>query len=636
MDSRGDKSSHVIIFGKFENNKRYKESVVKEIIAVICAMLNTNGGKVDISIGTDGSTDIPVHGLSFHQQSQIIRILEQNMISTIGSNQTVNNINFEKEENRIVIFVEKSDQLTVTNYNLYLPSESQIVPILPQEPLKRVIDDIINRTFVPDPVQHGSHCKNFRKGKDCGFSESKTVEFKHVKYESAKRIRVADRITGKSNKFNYYVSGFANYMGGHIYYGIVDGGLVEGEVVSDKDVTEITSRIEKAIKKMIWRDLTDQPKRGVQWDVFFEPVLDANSNAIPSTYVIVIYIAPFLGGVFTEEPECYKMVDGKVKNKSLIESICLSVPGNITWSSKATQKLCIKVFGDLTFCLNNGSWEAFEKMSREVEDKYPDVVEVKLIVLLKQILACSRKHEFVAANGLLKEYNKLQKMSKDHFIFEVLGLYVHAAHTRPKGDKESNSFNHIRDLLVAAISKSEWLFPGLVTVLVFLFAGTMTDRFQDMCLYAPDVLSRNALVHLERIGFDHEVWADFKYKAHITLAMFYLDCNLSGKMFADRIDDMCLDKAASNLSLIDESVRQSTNKLTHYRDVQVNLAKSILLFRRSQNQISQRTRFLREAFELSKKSENLARKWKFYEMESWSRSVQALLTAPQVPVDKTI
>ena len=623
MENCGDESNDEIFLGEFENNKRYKELVVKEVIDTICAMLNGNGGTVVISFNTDSS--IPVGGFPFSQLPLIIRILEQRIMSIIGLQQTISKINFKEDKESIVICVKKSDTLIVTSYHLYLPSESQVVQMSPQEPPEKVKDDLINRKLVPEPVLRESHCNYFRKDENCGLHEGKTIQFKNVKAGSskpAKRTTLAGRMT-KSNKFSCYVSAFANHSGGHLYYGIKDNGIVEG-VIPDESITEVTRKVEKAMKKVIWPLGTGQPARGIHWDIFFEPVLDKTSNAIPSTFVIVIYIAACLGGVFTEESECYKMVDGEVKKISFIESIPHSVGGNITWSSKATQKLCIKVFCDLTVCLNNGNWEKFKKMSRVFEDKYPDVVEVKLVVLLKQILARSRKHNFVTADGLLKRYTELQKESKERHIFEVLGLYVRAAHTRPKGT-ENNSLNHIRDLLVAAISKSEWLFPGLVTVLVFLFAGTMTDRFQDMRLYAPDVLSHNALGHLERIGFDHEVCADLKYKAHITLATFYLACNVSGKLFADHVDDMCLDKAASNLSIIHESVRQSNNKLTHYREGQVNLVESILFFRRSQNQRSERTRFLREAFKLSQKSENLAQKWKFYEIELWSRSFKVFV-----------
>ena len=620
MDCRGDESNHTIFLGEFENNKRYKDSIVKEIIAAICAMMNSNGGRGVISFDTD--SNVPVDGFPFSHFSLIIRILEQNMISIIGSNQTVSKIDFKEGEECIVIFIKKSDSLIVTNYHLYLPSESQVVQILPREPPERVKNDIINRNFVSDPVQLGSHCKNFQRNKDCGFRESKKVQLKNVKANSAKRTRLADRITSKSNKFTCYVCAFANHCGGHMYYGIKDDGIVEGEEIPDEDMSEIIRKIEKAIKKVIWPETIDQPTQGVHWDMFFEPVLDENSNAIPSTFVIVIYVAACLGGVFTEESEIYKMVDGKVKKMSFIESIPHSTGGNITWSSKATQSLCIQIFCDLTVCLNNGNWKEFERMSRHMEDKHPDIVEVKLVVLLKRILARSRQHNFITADGLLQEYNKLRETSKERHIFEVLGLYVRAAHTRPKG-KEGDSLNHIRDLLVAAMAKSEWLFPGLVTALVYLFAGTMTDRFQDMFLYAPDVLSHNALQHLQRIGLDHEVCTDLKYKAHITLATSYLGCNLSGEVVADRVDDRCLDQAAFNISTIHESVRKSNkHKLTHYREVQVKLVESILLYRRSQNQPSDRMKFMKEAFEFSREGEKLARKWKFYEMETWSRSLQ--------------
>ena len=60
-------------------------------------------------------------------------------------------------------------------------------------------------------------------------------------------------MTGKDNKFSCYVSAFANYNGGHTYYGITDDGLVESELISnEKDKREITKKVGKAINKMIW------------------------------------------------------------------------------------------------------------------------------------------------------------------------------------------------------------------------------------------------------------------------------------------------------------------------------------------------------------------------------------------------
>jgi hypothetical protein len=74
------------------------------------------------------------------------------------------------------------------------------------------------------------------------------------------------------------------------------------------------------------------------------------------------------------------------------------------------------------------------------------------------------------------------------------------------------------------------------------------------------------------------------------------------------------------------AIEQSQCKPTHYREIQLNLVKSIYCFRCSENQPKERMHFMREAFEFSKKSENLARKWKFFEMASWSQSLQGLIT----------
>jgi predicted HTH transcriptional regulator len=293
-------------------NRKYKEQKLNEIIAAICAMLNSNGGKV---ILYNEFKCKKVKRLS----SLVVRILEQSMISIIGLNQTVSNINFKEDKESIVISVKKADSLITTNYNLYLPSQSQVVQVFPWEPLEKVKDDIINREVVQEPVQFGSHCTTFAKGTNSSFQDNKSVQLKHLKAVASKRTTLADRMTGKGNKFSCYVSAFANYNGGHIYYGIRDDGVVEGELISNEnDQSEIRKKVEKVINKMTWPEQIGQPTRAEHWEIFFESVKDENSKPIPSTFVIVIYIAACLGGVFTEEPECYEMVEGKVEKISFV------------------------------------------------------------------------------------------------------------------------------------------------------------------------------------------------------------------------------------------------------------------------------------------------------------------------------
>ena len=317
MDRYNDETRHVIVLDEFEKYERFRNQKTREITVAICAMLNTNGGKVVI-YSTSGSNDTPAGGSSSSQMSRLIRKVEQSMISIIGLHETSSNINLKGNNESMVILVRKADSLITTNYNLYLPSQSQVVLVSPLEPPEKV-KEIINRKVILEPVQIGSHNKIFRKDSTCGIHESKTVQLKHLKVHATKWTTLADRMISNANKFTCYVSAFANYMGGHIYYGNTDEGVVVGQLIrNEEDQSTIAKKVEEAIKKMIWPAQIRQPKRGEHWDIFFEAVVDEDNKPIPSTFVIVIFIAACAGGVFTREPECYEMVEKQVKNMSFI------------------------------------------------------------------------------------------------------------------------------------------------------------------------------------------------------------------------------------------------------------------------------------------------------------------------------
>jgi hypothetical protein len=137
---------------------------LQEIIAAICAMLNSNGGKVVVHVDTD--SNITLEYSPFSQMSLVIRILEQSLISIIGLHQTISKINFAEDKGNIVILIKKTNSL-ITNYNLYLPSQTQVILVSPLESLETVKNDIINRRVVLEPVQLGSHCKIFFKEHKC-------------------------------------------------------------------------------------------------------------------------------------------------------------------------------------------------------------------------------------------------------------------------------------------------------------------------------------------------------------------------------------------------------------------------------------------------------------------------------------
>jgi hypothetical protein len=631
MDGHVDESSHVIFLGKFENNKRYKEKILQEIIAVTCAMLNSNGGKVVIHID---SNVIPVEGSPFSHMPLVIRILEQSIISVIGSQQTISKMNFAEDKESIVILIEKANSFITTNYNLYLPSETQVVQVSPLEPLENVKHNIINRKVVLKPVQLGSHCKIFLKGKDCGFRERKMVQFKNVKANQSKRTTLADRMTGKGNKFSYYVSGFANYNGGHIYYGITDDGVIEGELISnEEDKNEIRKKVEKVINKMTWPKQIGQLKRGVHWEIFFEPVVDENSKPIPSIFVIVIYIAPCLGGVFTEEPECYEMVDGKVKKisftswqKRILHPVWINsgeeIPHSVqrtTWSSDKARNAFTVGDDKLMQLLNDGNWDAISKQVTRSLQRSSELNGKKLLVFSIQITACYRRGSFNEARAFLEQYNAILPQAPDRSIFEVLGLYLQAALKRASGD-----FQELAGLVTDALSLAELIEPGLITAIVYVFAGTVTDLINSKDP-RPDVLSKKALEHSQRVS-DNSKGLEFMWrKTHITLATFYLGCNISGRRIKGNVDISDIDKAKMSIMAVHQSADEG-QPLSSYCEVQLNLLRSIYNYRLSQVSLDERTSFLRNAFKYAKKAECLAKECKFTEMVEWSKANEALCT----------
>lgn len=635
-----DETCHTIFLGKFENSKNYKAKIVKEIIAAICAMLNSNGGKVVLDVDT-GSNDIPLEGSPFSKVSLLIRILEQSMISIIGERQTVLNVHFKHSKDResLEILVKKAYCLVTTSYNLCLPSESQVVQVSSLELFENIWDYVVNRIVI-EPLLPDSHCKIFHKGKNSGLYESKSVEFKYLRSTQSKNMSLADRMTSKANKLSYFVSAFANYKGGHVYYGITDNGVVEGELVLSEERKEIRNKIAKTINKMFWPEHIGQPKRGKQWEIFFEQVEDENSSPIQSTFVIVIYIASCPGGVFTDEPECYEMLDGKVSKMSIdtwmkrlsrsshnilpiIEAIPPSV-SRISWSSDNTRKAFTSGDDSLMRLINNAKWDLFDQDKR-VCNQYK-TNDTKLLVLSKQITACYRRKRFDAAYTLLEEYERiLRQLERDQTFFEVMQLYLQAALKRACGD-----FDGLEELIHASLAKADTIEAGLVTAIVYIFAGTVTDLIEtkkavDRKL-SPEYLSITALQHLKSVTDFSQVLADMQQKAYITLATFYLSCNIRGQPINDSIDISSLDKAKRYIMAVHDSVYRG-NPMSAYREVQLCLLQSIFNYRYSQIPsitTDKRHRFLDDGLKYAENAEHLASKHNFAEMSAWSKANKCL------------
>ncbi len=637
MDGHLDETDHVIFLGQFENNKRYKEKVLQEIMAAICAMLNSNGGKVMIHFDTDSS--IPVESLPFSQLSLVIRILEQSMISIIGGHQTISKINFRDDKDSIIVFIKKADSLITINSNLYLPSETQVIHVSHLEPLEKVYKDIINRKIVAEHVQRGSHCQIFHKGGNCSFHECKMIEFKNLKANSAKRTKLADRMTGKGNKFSCYVSAFANHSGGHMYYGIDDDGLVEGEwIPNEGDKNEITKKVEKTINKMIWPQQIGQPKQGEHWDIFFEPVLDKDSKPIPSTFVIVIYIAPCLGVVFTEEPECYEMVEGKVKKMSFVawkkrisndQSSCSEVVpcavSRIQWSSDEIKEKCTMTSNVLMELINNADCNELKRQAKIFQKKHPED-EVLLIVLSKMVIAFSRQSSFAVAGDKLDCFCKKCTKVVDSPFFNALASYLQIVLKRHQKD-----FEGIEELLADALANAELIEIGSLTAAIHLLAATVTSFKEQKSGSTQDELCMTAIEHLRYVEKPDSVTRDMEQKAYITLAFANLKCVLSKDIILDeRCNEADLEEAKIAITAFEKAMQESPP--SRFRKIQAELVRSVLYYRQAQlkKESTKSKQHLKSALEFAKEAEARSKKLAFDEMDRWSKTLISVCTGELV------
>ena len=616
-----DQTTYEVSFSKFNEKKKYKEDIVKEIIAAICAMLNSNGGKVAINIDA-GSNDI-----SLSQISSVVRIVEQKLIDIIGTNIT-QNVNFIQDTKTVTIFVKTAYSLITVNYHLYLPSQTQVVQVPPSESHEKVKDDIVNRKVIHAAVQLESHKKAFLKGKKCDLLETKTVQLKNLKAGSSNRRTLADRMTCQGNKLTSYVSAFANCNGGHIYYGIDDDGVVVGESIPDElDMNEITKKVEKSINKMIW---PEQPKRNVHWEIFFEPVFDDNSSRIPSIFVIVIYIAPCLGGVFIEKPECYEIVEGKVAKMSFttwksrilqpIElfhlPIIYSIGKRTTWGSAKIQKVCSLADELLITTINNGN--SIQTISNNLVKKNPDLIEVKLLILAKNVMASYRSSSFKAARVMLDEYDKSLTTATEFWMFDAIRVYLEAAICSVQGDVEA-----VSNILPKALDQARNITPGRISAAIYLLAGMNLLQQKGDDDHSSVLFFTRALEHLKDVQDLPKIRADMEQKAHILLALYYLGCNRVGVPTKKLIDSECLEKVSSSIMAVEQSIGEG-HEMNPYRELQFCLVQSILLYRKSQMEPDKKMIFLKEAFDTSKKAEKQAIEHNFQEMVCWSRGCVTL------------
>ena len=299
---------------KVTKNKLINEKLT-EIISNVNALLNTSGGYVVLYTedGTYSQGDV----------DDIARRMEQKVGEFTGQITATKVFNLETIAKREITFrvemLPTFSQPCTVNYNLPIPTETQVTLVPPSEKLDMVADIVRGtgrKRKLKDHRVIGQHQRHFVLGETVSLQESKSIQLKKLNDD----IRDLEKRI-KNNKLTHYVAAFANHEGGHIYYGIKandDGwNVVEGQTVYDQN--RIIKEVGKSIKNMPWPTEHGPPERGKHWDIFFEPVLGCDGSE--QRFVIVISVAPSRQAVFTDEPESYEVVGGKVIKSGLEKEI---------------------------------------------------------------------------------------------------------------------------------------------------------------------------------------------------------------------------------------------------------------------------------------------------------------------------
>lgn len=526
-----------------------------------------------------------------------------------------------------------------------MPSTRQVMAVPVAEPLQE-IKDIIQRNIVEEEGSLiGSHQKQFVKGKKSGLVEDVDVQLKNLKASSSKCVTLADRITGKSNKFTSYVSAFANYRGGHIYYGINDAGIVEGETITKKEQEEVLKKVTKIINKMVWpQKVGKHSQRGTHWDIFFEPVQDTNGNAVPSTFVIVIYVASCSGGVFTEEPESYHLVGGEVQKMSFQDwwenftgvgkhARLLSVPSRVsrlTWSSKRNRRVFEEVTTMLIQHRNDEKMKDYNALCKVAVKHFADS-NAALVVTTDNVIVASKSSYFGKAKSLLEQFPALLASSKDSSIFEVIMLLLQCMIERMQGNNEICYEIVQRGLQLSQLIPVElysiWFYFEAAMSIILILAkehDLQKHRFlKDSAQNYLEVAARHGN-SLEDLSLE---MSEIQSKVHIYKAWVFLECPMTGDEIQQKrlpsYED--IEAARRELSSVAESVLKRCI-LTNYRKIQYHLAECDLFRRRSEILTENYISNLKHAFQCGSTARDLAKRHHFEIMVGYANKRLADLT----------
>ena len=564
--------------------------------------------------------------------------------------------------------MESSDALITLNYNLCLATPNQVIHVLPTDALEEVVK-IISREKSP-LGELSSYKEDFFKGKNVEFKEDVNVQFKSLKAGATKCVTLADRVVNKSNKLALYVSAFANHRGGHVYYGINDNGIVEGEEVSNKD--EIIRKVDKAINKLIWPDHCYKPKRGQEWDIFFVPVKNSEGEEIPSIFVIVIAVACCSGGVFVDAPESYHIVEGKVEKMSLTlwkakflssatasatedsqplvttDRVGKEIPGDlhllsrIRWTKKSNETRYMRLTEYSENLRQLGKWHGIRNLAQMVKNHHHSSINDELVSIFQLTAVAYRQGHFEKAKGHLKDFQTKVSSSEDSVIFQLEGCYSASAIERSRGD-----YKQAWSIIEDGLSLVNQVPAGLVPAAFLLNAGSILSNLAKDESFVADSKKQSedgltlkkknvdqakrycheALDHLKYVKKDYETAKkELSQRISITLSFLYLGSSISAGPYeggnSTSVSEDDLDCVVEKIADSRKSLEKGTAKMLYYNNCRLQIVESDMYFRRSQQSCSASDEcfYVEKSLALVEHAFELAKTKKFQEIMRYCNS----------------
>ena len=131
---------------KMKNDKPYRKNKLADIVFTICALFNTyGGGKFSIKYVDDSILPEEI--------DEVFRMIEQRLVDIIGSCTYQTKVIIQRSEvNRLDFFVSHTESLCTVDYKLYLPTQTQVIPISPwetPEKVKAILDRKVNQQLPP-------------------------------------------------------------------------------------------------------------------------------------------------------------------------------------------------------------------------------------------------------------------------------------------------------------------------------------------------------------------------------------------------------------------------------------------------------------------------------------------------------